>query len=189
MLNMKFPASQGVFTRMTSIPEKLNYLFIVKATVEKGHKLFRYNKHNLYTSYDLQNAKRLKLSFELIDDEINCLSYEHSRVIDGKTFFKPFINYWYEMKSNGVPFSKLMLNSLWGVLCKTNKLRYPVQQGEELHAPNGYKLTKMTKGMKQDGTYEYEFKHLLTSFKYSYARLKPFLLAKAKASILTDSIT
>jgi hypothetical protein len=187
LLNMSFPASQGVFMNLATLPEKIDYLFIAKVKVEKGHQLFRYNRFNLYTSYDLQNAKRLKLSMDLINDEINCLSYKDARIIDGEHFFKPFINYWYEKKTNGVPFAKLILNSLWGALCQTNKLKYPINKDNKLYCPDGYKLTKMTQGLNKTG-YEYEFKNILTQFKYPYARLKPFLLSKSKSHILTNSI-
>lgn len=186
MLSLKFPASQGVFMKLNELPETISYLFIVRASIEKGHKLFRYNKHNLYTSYDLQNAKRLKLSVELIDDDINCLSYEKSRIIEGEHFFKPFIHYWYEMKKKNVPFSKLILNSLWGVLSQKDKMKYPVKRDESFYAPDGYTLTKMTQQAKHD--FSYEFKNQLSPFKYSYARLKPFLLSKSKSHILTSSI-
>jgi hypothetical protein len=187
LLNMNIPASSGTWITMKTIPSKIDFLFIVKATVEKGHLLFRYNKNNLYTSYDLQNAKTLKLDIELIDEELNCLSYEKSRVLKGNVFFKPFVDYWFKMKQENVPYAKRILNCLWGTLTSQNRKVAPEKKDDGLYEPNGYVLKKMTTcGAKHE--FKYEFQNQLHPFKYTYARLKPFLLAKSKSKLLSSSI-
>lgn len=206
LLTMNIPASQGEFTTMDELPKTIDYLFIVKAIVEGNHPLFRYNKNNLYTSYDLQNAKNLKLNIKLISDEVyNCLSYKNARMLKGKVFFKPFVDYWFTMKKDGVPYAKRILNSLWGALTSANKRRDPSKSGDKdvpYQVPKGYVLTKITtknnfqpSPITSDNSegvikphYEYEFVNQLQPFKYTYARLKPFLLAKAKSKILSSTI-
>lgn len=189
LLNMNIPASKGEFMKLETLPPKNDYLFIVKATIEKNHPLFRYNKYNLYTSYDLQNAKTLKLKIDLLtDDGINCLSYKHSRMLQGKVFFKPFVDYWFNLKKQGVPYAKRILNSLWGALTSSNKRRDPAKNDNKetpYSVPNGYVLNKMTTS--KNG-FEYEFMNQLQPFKYTYARLKPFLLSKAKSKILSPTV-
>lgn len=82
--------------------------------------VFKTNSENWYTHSDLNYAmKELKYKITMIEDvEENALIY--TRLKNIKDIFKPFIDYLFQFKKNGIKQIKKYLNALWGALSQKN---------------------------------------------------------------------
>lgn len=121
------PIKRGTFTKLSN--EEINEAKyfnpgICRAIItgEVGQ-VFRKNKLNYYTHYDLTTAKEMGLTIELIDDDQpNALIYGADQRVSGSKIFKKFIDTLFKLKQDKIEIAKKILNSLWGILCEENRL-------------------------------------------------------------------
>ena len=93
------------------------YCIIRCKITSHNKKLFRRNKNNYYCGLDVKNALEEGYKIELIHDlRPNYMYYPKNTMIPGKEVFGRFVKDMYKMKLNGAPFSKVVLNCLWGKL-------------------------------------------------------------------------
>jgi len=103
--NQKFmiPIKRDEFKKISKKEfDKMDYynfgIYRVKITCS-DYRIFRYNKRNYYTHYDLTVAKKNGYKMELIvDDKPNCLIYGKDCRINGDVMFKQFIDYLFPLK-------------------------------------------------------------------------------------------
>lgn len=129
-----FPVKEGEFKYLKELPEKLEY-GQYRVEIEESsetRKLFRWNKDNKYTHYDIQAAKLLNLKVKLIvDDQPNALIYTKDKLEYGAKLFKPTVDFLYELKLKGVPYANKMLRTLWGSLCEKNVNHKTIYEDDE----------------------------------------------------------
>jgi hypothetical protein len=102
-----------------------------------NYKLFKINKTNYYTHYDLTLAKELGFDIELIyDNEFNFYYYSKEKLIKGKLLFGQFVSKLYELKSNKIDGAKDVMNALWGSFSQRNKYNKIVNDDIELQIPD-----------------------------------------------------
>ena len=151
---------------------------IEKSGVETIDRLFRFNKKNIYTHIDIKLASKLKLKCKLINDnETNMWYYPPTHLEKSHKMFKSFIGYMFKLKQQKVKGAKNILTSLWGAICQMNRAIIP--------AGTKTKETKILKvELNDSGNMEFTVEKE-KPFKYSYARLKPFLLAQGRYNLST----
>lgn len=193
---MLFPIKTGSFHKITNKEfqqkEFLQYGIyraeVISSNDCKYNVIYRFNKtHHYYTHFDLNQAKKLGFEIKLIeDDEPNMLIYERNKLMQGHDLFGPYIDKLYPLKQQGVGEAKILLNILWGALCKKNKktqkinidnyvdnneyANQSVDIKELVPLPNNNLLIKFTTDVKG-------------MFCTKFARIKPFLLSRARAKI------
>ena len=90
---------------------------IYKVKITGNNKLFKFNKVNYYTHFDLTIAKELNLLMEIdIDNDWNFYYYKKEILIKTKDIFGQFIEKLYELKKQN-KYIKKYLSSIWGALC------------------------------------------------------------------------
>lgn len=112
---MRFPIKQGEikYILTSELPEHFQY-GIYRCMIQKiTTRLFRYNKNNYYTHFDLERAKELGLKIEMIEDgENNFLHYDRCKLILGRQLFGKFIDKLYPLKEQGIDGAKDIMNCL-----------------------------------------------------------------------------
>ena len=184
---MLFPIKEGEWLTLPNTPTQSFYRYgIYRAIIEKSddnnvNKLFRFNYDNHYTHIDLTRAKEINLKIELIEDgQPNYLSYTRDKCLTGSELFGEFVNLLFPMKNNNVKGSKNILNDLWGKLCQRDLKKCVHKHGESYDIPDDAR--PIFKPYDDSNT-------IITYVKYnkqnklSWARIKPFLLAKGRATI------
>lgn len=149
-------------------------------------KSFRFNKSHYYTHFDLTMAKELKLQMKIIDDgKPNVLLYSRDKLYNSSWLFKDYVNTLFALKKKEIGSAKDILNVLWGLLSQrkmkrkfANKMKPVDILGEN------YIYSIKPDG---DGTSMKTFSYN-KFFKYDYARLCPFLLAKGRVQIVKKYI-
>jgi hypothetical protein len=122
--SFSFPIKRGKFETITILDFVIHYGIykaeVVKSSDKHINKLFRFNKHNIYTHTDLYSARMLGLKIVLKQEENNVLLY--SERVNGFQMFGTLVKMLYDLKLKKVPYAKLILNCLWGTLCSKRKL-------------------------------------------------------------------
>jgi hypothetical protein len=192
--HFQIPIKEGIFKTITlEVFNELKFftygLYHVKVS-NSNHKLLVHNENNWYTHIDLNLAIKYKYTLELIEDgEDNHLDYT-GKLINGAKLFRSYIDYIFNFKKAGHKQFKWYLQ-LHGFLSKSNEMDYildvnhPIGEGViikealplgGLDEPRRIRVTTMKKER---------------VFDYGYARLKPFVSAKARAqmsNIVFDNI-
>lgn len=146
---------------------------IYRCKVQQTHKLFKPNKRDYYTHFDLQLCKELNIKVEMIEDnQANCLLYAKDKISGAKMFDK-FKEYMYPLKERGLPV-KPLISSLWGKLCSKVHKRYTVNESEEIDINKDETIERIyeVNGVEHVKTFNKN-----NIFKYNYARVGPFLTA------------
>jgi len=188
-----FPIGEGTFMKLeqAEFQEMINKGFftfgIYKVNIIYNHlknKLFRFNKSNYYTHIDLTRALELNLDMKLnIDDQPNFLHYPRDKLLSGKELFKNYVEFLYPLKANKIPRMKDTLNILWGALSQRKYVKSVVKDDDELYKiPDDCTLDSIKPSF-DDGYTHIEVYHNEHQYKSGFARLKPFLLAKGRATI------
>ena len=164
----------GIYRAIVSYPNKK----------KKWRKLFRINDRNYYTGNEINYAKELGLDVELIeDDEPNLLHYPRKNCKTGQQVFREFVNLIYPLREKPEikHRCKSFLRSLWGALCHENTQNIVYEQDEDVEIydskeiladkPHGETTRIMTLLVKN------------RPYTSNFARMKPFLLAKARIRI------
>ncbi len=141
-------------------------------------KLFRFNEANIYTHIDIMLATKLKLKCNLIQDgNPNMWYYPPSHLEKSHKLFSKFVMYMFNLKKKKVKGAKEVLTSLWGALSQTRK--GITTDGDKVTESNLLKG-----GMNEEGQVEFQIKKD-NHYIYSYARIKPFLLAQGRYEMST----
>lgn len=168
--------------RFNNLPYGYYRCIVSKSGDKKTDRFFRFNKQNIYTHFDISSANKLKLKVELItDDKPNCYIYTRDKMLTGSQLFSKFVNRMFMMKEAGIEGAKLILNSLWGSLCKGSHKVVTLDPEDEQPDGNIIDIKQNS-----DGTVSYFF-YKDKPFTYDFARMKPFLLAKAR-SVYVDVV-
>ena len=81
-------------------------------------KLFRPNKKNYYTHFDLRLAKELGMHIEMVGYGANACIYPERA--PSNRIFGNYVDLLDGLKQRNIPFPKQILNALWGSLSMTN---------------------------------------------------------------------
>lgn len=149
---------------------------------EKWHKLFKLNPNDFYTYHELRYAHKLNLEIELIvDGDDNFLYYGDKGVcVKGDKFFGKFVKLLYPLKSKCAR-AKQLLNCLWGCLSQSFNVIVKVDDdGYDIWNADNI-LSKME--LQADDTYKLTLTKKSKRFETNYARIKPFVLSKARVRI------
>jgi len=192
-VNFKIPIKSGTFMKITKAEfDELKYyqygIYRVEIVNNHTRKTFRFNPNNYYTTIDLNMAKSLGLTINILDTDYNFLSYGSGTTVTGSVLFKPFIDMLYEMrkKHSNKDFKKI-LNLNWGSLCATNVSTYQYDMTKDININiDTNKHTIINQYLIGD-TVKIEYCKKDEYFKYPWARFKPFLLALGRKRI-TDII-
>lgn len=199
MSDQKFsiPIKQGVFKKLTQEQfDKLAYfeygIYTCVVSKPADNKLYRVNPKNFYTHYDLARLKSLGCTIKIIDNgsEPNLLSYAGADMrVNGDVAFKQYVDELYELKSTDIDnkdIYKCPMKMIWGALCEKVKWKRFTTVGDkkiyDLSDSNVEKIlpvggsidpkSYIATGYKQEQLYDTD-----------YARIAPFLLAKARVMI------
>ena len=126
--NNTIPYKAGEFKTITNADYEDKYFSkgIYRAIVQPDNMLFTYSKHNYYCDVDINNAKRMGLKVDIIEDgEPNYLCYSADKCIKLSVLFKKTILTLFEMKQKKINGAKQILCIIYGMLgqrYKVNKL-------------------------------------------------------------------
>ncbi|UZO15499.1 uncharacterized protein OCT59_006919 [Rhizophagus irregularis] len=157
---------------------------LFRAKVSGNGILFRQNKRGVYTFIDLQQAKKLGLDIQLIQDgKPNALIYDREARIPGTVIFGEYVHFLFNIKNQGGMagrVAKRVLNTLWGALCqrKRNYKTLTTDQTDPFKFPEGHTLDSIVPvGSDQ---WRFQFTNPGSPFKGEYPRITPFLLAHGR---------
>jgi hypothetical protein len=180
-----FPIQEGTPKRLTQ--DEFNGLSyysygIYHCRVHGQSKLFKTNKTNYYTHYDLTVAKELNFLIEIIDDgEANFFSYSQDNLGKGSIIFGNFVKKLYELKKE-YPENKIykkLLNCLWGKLSQKNRYKKIVYDDQEFCLPEEGELQNID--VLPDGSLKLKYLSDINKiYKNNLARLGTFLTSFAR---------
>ena len=200
-VNFRIPIKKGTFKKLTQsdFDKMLNTyfeygIFRVKVDVSSYHKytkMFRVNKNNYYTTIDLNIAKDLGMKMTLIEDgEDNFLHYGKGTCMTGSELFKNYVEFLSNLRSKtGDKIYKTFGNQLWGGLTQFNKVPKPIvydvtkpfEYGETFS--NNENVMVINSGFTKWPMWRIEYMYKDKLYRYAWARLKPFMLAKGREMI------
>lgn len=178
----QIPLSQGKLTTITKDEfDKMKYykfgLYHVKIDIIDVRLM---NKHpdNWYTHTDMNRAEELKYKIEIIEDgHENVLLY--TEFINGAKLFGPAIKNLYKHKHNGFKIVKKPINTFWGSLCQTHHKILTLSDDEEIS--DRWRILSMVPA--KNGKTKFELVDSQKPYETSFARIKPFIIAKSRYMI------
>jgi hypothetical protein len=187
--SQKFPVKTGEFKYITT--EELNqmefasygiYRAIIQSSEDKSkNKLFRFNKRNYYTHIDIKHARELGFEIKMIEDnQSNFLYYSPDKLISGSSLFGDFIDLVFPLKQNKVKGAKNILNYLWGALCERQLTKKYIKETDVYEIDDNFRLKSIKSSLYNDDELIVKTQHNHKMFKFPYARLFPYLLAKGR---------
>jgi hypothetical protein len=92
---------------------------------ETKKKLFKWKfRHDKYSHMELRRAQELGLTVTLIEDnEVNAMLYEKESLFKSDVMFGEFVQYFMNLKKDGLLIAKEFINSFSGALAQQNKRR------------------------------------------------------------------
>lgn len=185
----KYPMKRGEFKSITNdeFKDMEFYQFGIYHVLFDGescHKLFKFNCNNYYTHCDLELAKKLKLTFNIIEDgQANILHYSADKLVTGHMLFHKFVSTLYPLRKK-TPNAKVLLNLLWGSLGEINKEQKRINLNVEYEIPKNAFIEYLKPNA--DGTLELAFtEREKPIFKTQFARIVPFLIAYGRRDMIT----
>jgi len=184
---MLFPIKRGEFTILSQDDfQKKTYLSygIYRIKISKSgdpdiDKFFRFNSTEKYTHIDFSRALTLGLKMEIIyDGKPNALIYSRERLMQGCHLFKKFVTYMFELKKKKVPWSKGILNSLWGALCQKKIWKKQVFENDKPHDIGDAVITSISPMSKKSVNISYYEQNNL--YETNFGRIAPFMTAKGR---------
>jgi hypothetical protein len=112
------------------------------------------------------------------------LIYTRDKLIKGNDLFGKYVELLYPLKQKNITGAKLLLNILWGALCKKNKISCKINNNEittDDH-PNETKDIQEIIPISDTQTI-IKFTTDKCIYDTKFARIKPFLLSKARVKI------
>jgi hypothetical protein len=187
-----FPVREGEAKYITNIELNAKSFFdfgIYHCNVEKCYNnLFKNCKNNYYTHIDLKRAKELHLKIDMIvDGQPNFLYYSRDKLLTGFEIFGNYIDLLFGLKEKKLTSrSKSILNILWGALAEKKLIKHSINNDDTLDTNLGISDTKIIsiRPLNDDITLIQTSKND-KQYKFGYARLAPFLLAKGRYNIST----
>jgi len=189
--NMMFPIKEGRSKYIEELPKELDYGYYIckikKSDDPTINRQFRFNCFNCYTHIDIKLARYLGLRIILIQekDKPNAYIYKSSSLVSGKDLFGKYVNTLFRIKQEGIECAKTLLNILWGALFQKDKFKIIKKLGETIELYPGREVLGM--GNITDDRFQIELGYKERVFESDFARLVPFLLAKARYNISTVS--
>lgn len=137
LCNLVFPRKTGTKIILKEINwDKIQYGIYrvhIQCVNKEFMKLFNFSKNNHYTNRQLKDLYKLKdtysIQFELLepDDDYSYNAYVYeSDFIDGEEMFKEWLDNMTKVKTKcdkSNQLIKMLITSLWGLLCETKKIR------------------------------------------------------------------
>lgn len=185
---LKFPVKRGEFKNIGEFNNQYFEYGIYRAVIQTSddeniNKLFRFNKHNYYTSIDLTNAKKLGLNIELIkDDNPNFLYYSRDKLITFNEVFKQYVEILFPLKENKNLLArhqaKAILNILWGALCEVDKRKMFIQ--DKFKIEEDEEIIEIYPSSTDENSHIIKTTKLNHYYKTPFARLCPFLIGQGR---------
>ena len=185
--NFSVPISRGRFENMTSKAfNELKFfsygLYRCVITGVNPH-LFRPNTHNYYCHYDLTSARELGYDIQLIeDDQPNCLFYADASKLNGSVVFSGYVDILFDLKQKKVAGAKDILNILWGALVQQKPITLRQIPGTICDISDNKDILRIDEN--SDSSYSVKIISRNAVFQTSFARMKPFLLAKGRQNLM-----
>jgi hypothetical protein len=178
----QFPTTKGDFKQIGFLPNILPFGLYKCEITGTPSPLFRFNKTNIYSHHDIKQALNLGFQVSLIikENEPNHVAYPKKRM-NGHTLFHEMITYLFKLKKRKVPYAKLIINRIWGMLCERNKLKQTSRKDKEIHFDNA-EIISIRENNKDSFTFEY-IKNDKPYYKHSWARIGCFLLAYTRLKV------
>jgi hypothetical protein len=181
-----FPLKRGQFETITKLDLVIHYGIykaeIVKSQDKHINKLFRFNRNNVYTHNDLYSARMLGLEIILNQEPNNVLLYPHR--VNGCQMFANLVKMLYDLKLKNIPYAKLILNTLWGVLCSKRKLTRIARNNSEIIDFESFDKIFNICPTSFGDIVQYT-KSDLALYKFNYARLGLFLTSALRKRMAT----
>lgn len=174
------PMCKPTYHTLDELPTKIKCGIYHVKIYNTNKKLFAKIFKDYYTNTDIIRARELGLEIVLVKDgKPNAMIYE--KTISGSTLFGDFVKYLYDLKKEH-KLAKTILNSLWGSLCE--KRSYNIYSKDLTSDDIDMPVSKLTEIIEtKDDNYIFKCKSEKGVFKTDYARIGPFLTAKARALI------
>jgi len=188
------PFKKGEFKTITDedIKEYFRYGIYRAEITNYDYKLFRHNKNNYYTHYDMNLARKHKFTINLIQDgQPNFLYYAPECNIRALELFRPFITMLYDIKSKhkDVFYSKKILNVLWGALSERRVDKYvwfdPKDTSKEFILDYEHEIINISTHI--SGKIKIDCAHSDKQFVTDFARFSPFITARGR-QLISDII-
>jgi hypothetical protein len=177
---MLFPLKKGELKYL----KELNDIYlngIYRCIIHGSTKLFRFNRDNYYTSIDLNLAKELNLKIDLIiDDKPNFLYYSRDKCLTGSEIFGEYVNFLFPLKNQDIKGAKMILNTLWGKLSQKDEHNFIHNNKNKVYIPDDVKPTFKPYNDDSTSISTIKYNHY---YKYGWARIMPFLIAKGRSVI------
>jgi hypothetical protein len=181
---MVFPVQEGELKYLTEFEPFFRYdIYRAKLTGKTSKKLFRLSYNNHYTHIDLTRAKELGYQIDLIiDDKPNFLYYSRDKCLTGSEIFSEYIDYLFKLKENKVLGAKNILNTLWGAISEKDKRKKNINPNVDdvFDIPDDCRPT--FKPFDDNNTI-IKYCYYDKIYKYGWARIMPFILAKGRCII------
>lgn len=198
---LQIPTKSGTELTLDKLPRTLKFGFY-KVEITGESKGFCFGKKNVYTHYDIKNARRLKLNIKLIiNGKPNAYVYEKEDLLRCSMVFNKWLNFLLELKKL-YPHNKLVKHlgsSIWGSLSAKNLITIPKNELQK-HDLSNYNVDDIVyqsnnriyyKFLCNDKPYKTNFR--LKSFIQAYSRLKTSQLVMIKPDHVVrayaDSVT
>ena len=193
--SLEIPMRKGYETKLTHLDyDNIQFGFYKVSIVSSNdnfRKMFAYSKTNTYTSTSLKFALKYREAFDIsialnTDDEYNAYLYHDEDIIQSHELFHS----WFDVLIKGklkYPKNRLikhLLSSVWGSLCKFERLRVKESDLEAMNADGSYKYSLdeydiVDCSNMPDNQYYTLKSRVNSNYKYN-VRLKPFLMAMAR---------
>jgi hypothetical protein len=189
--NVLCPIKRGDFKKFTEeefnnlkfYPTGIYRCFIERSEDPKINRLFRFNYFCKYTNISLNHAKDLGLKINIIcDDDNNALLYARNKCMTCYEVFKRYCDYLFPLKEKKIKGAKLLLNIISGLIGEIDKKDIIVDDSIEdgiVEIDNKYTLLSQKPSRTEQKTIN-RVVNKEKYFKTDFARLKPFMLAKAR---------
>ena len=186
-----FPVKKGKFCILQDFQYNnkgtiMSYYGIFHAEVElqdEMRNVFSYSKKNLYTHYDLKNAKALGLKCTLVQDGFpNALIYDSKATFPGTIMFGAIVELLFKIKSEGGPagqLAKRIINMIWGALCQRRFAYEP--ESKTFSIPEGAIIKEIQPTAYRKALFKLSFPDRI--FKGEYPRIAPFLTSVARKTV------
>ena len=191
--NFLIPVKQGTFKKITS-DEFLKKGFvsygIYRCMIEYNNnnihnsKIFKLNSTNFYTSIEINYAVKLGFKITLIeDDKDNFLEYLRINCKTGHECFNEYVKLLYPLRQNNTIKERVksLLNCLWGALSQKNIFTKIYDPDVECELEGDCEIIEMKPY--NDKLYEVVYMKRNQPYETNWARMKPFILAKARIKI------
>lgn len=193
-VKMSFPIKEGIYKTLTTedlYSKCVNYgiyrCIVEKTTDKNKQKMFRYNKFNYYTHYDVKRAQKMNLKVEMVmDGQVNHLFYDASSRECHYRIFGEYVKLLFGLKQKGIDGAKDLLNTLWGSLCQKNILRIDTKQSSN-NNPEIFEDSTIDRiiPINVDGSkHEILYTKNNTVYDTNWARIAPFMLARGRHQII-----